>query len=475
MKSEIFLNSTLAYCSRCDKTELARVIAREDGVFIERVCPVQGTQSVKIVANYRWYQEKMVTPQEITKPNVPRPLKAGCPKDCGLCEAHTTPIILPIVPITNHCNLNCPICFTYNRYDHNKYYKNVVEMQKILEHISEQTHHTEVINITGGEPSLNPNLFDIFALCQRNGISRITMNTNGLKIATDRKFAEKIKESGVQLVLSLDTLDSAKSKIIHGKDIIAKKRKALEIIEELQIPTTILAVCIKGINEEDVIDVAHTYFRKSFVRSITIQNMTFTGENGSQFEPRNHITIDEIEKLLASRGEFAQTDFFPLGSYHPLCYSVAYYILHNSKMLSLSKLIDRIILTKSSGNSYLLNGQQDFSTHFSEGINRLWAEGEDETLIKMLKDFLKELYPTNRVLTTQERVNIAEKRVKAIYIHPHMDSDNFDIDRVSRCGDIVPDESGRMIPACSYNLLYRQQDPRFWIEKRKAHGYRKNP
>ncbi|OQW94487.1 MAG: hypothetical protein BWK79_05750 [Beggiatoa sp. IS2] len=467
MKSDIFLNSTLAYCSHCGKTELARMVARESGVFMERVCPVRGTQRIKIVADYRWYREKMVIPQEIIKPVLPKPLQTGCPNDCGLCEAHTTPILLPIVSITNQCNLNCPICFTYNRYDH-QYYKSLVEMRKILKHITEQTQCIELINITGGEPSLHPNLFDIFAICRENGINRITMNTNGLKIASDRKFAEKLKECGVQLVLSLDTLDSAKSKIIHGKDIVAKKRQALEIIEELQIPTTILAVCIKEVNEADVVEIVHTYFHKSFVRGITIQNMTFTGENGSQFEPRDHITIDEIEKLLANRGEFAQTDFFPLGSYHPLCYSVAYYILHNHKLLSLSKLIDRAILTKSSGNSYLLNGQQDFSTHFAEGINRLWAEGEDETLIKMLKDFLKELYPTNRILTAQERINIAEKRVKAIYIHPHMDADNFDIDRVSRCGDIVPDESGRMVPACSYNLLYRQQDSHFWVEKKKS-------
>lgn len=473
MKSEIYLNSTLAYCTHCNKTEFARIVAKESGVFMERVCPVQGTQRVRIVADYRWYQEKMAIPQEIIKPILQKPLQTGCPKDCGLCEAHTTPILLPVVSITNHCNLNCPICFTYNRYDHN-YYKSTAEMRKIVEHITEQTHCIELINITGGEPSLHPNLFDILAVCRENGIDRITMNTNGLKIASDRKFAEKLKESGVQLVLSLDTVDSTKSKIIHGKNIVAEKQQALKIIEELQIPTTILSVCIKGINEEDVVDIVHTYFHKDFVRSITIQNMTFTGENGSQFEPREHVTIDEIEKLLASRGEFAQTDFFPLGSYHPLCYSVAYYFLHKNKLLSLSQLIDRAILTKLSGNVYFLNGQQNFSTHFAEGINRLWAEGEDETLIKLLKDFLKALYPTDRILTAPERVKIAEQRIKAIYVHPHMDSDNFDIDRVSRCGDIVPDESGQMVPACSYNLLYRQKDSRFWVEKGKIREYRKN-
>jgi hypothetical protein len=52
--------------------------------------------------------------------------------------------------------------------------------------------------------------------------------------------------------------------------------------------------------------------------------------------------------------------------------------------------------------------------------------------------------------------------IKMVYIHPHMDEDNFDMARVSRCGDMVPNESGVMMPACSYNLLYRRRDPRFW-------------
>jgi len=82
----------------------------------------------------------------------------------------------------------------------------------------------------------------------------------------------------------------------------------------------------------------------------------------------------------------------------------------------------------------------------------------------VLRNFITELYPPDHPITAQERRERAEKLIKMIYIHPHMDADNFDIDRVSRCGDIVPDESGRMIPACAYNLLHRKHDPRFWIE-----------
>ena len=132
-------------------------------------------------------------------------------------------------------------------------------------------------------------------------------------------------------------------------------------------------------------------------------------------------------------------------------------------MLPLSRLIDRSLLADASEGSYLLNPGRELSSRFLDGVNRLWAEGEDPRFIKVLRDFFDELYPVNRHLTVSERARIAEKLIKPIYIHPHMDADNFDISRVSACGDIVPDESGRMIPACAYNLVHRQQDERFWV------------
>ena len=92
-------------------------------------------------------------------------------------------------------------------------------MQKIVSHILAQAGNVELINITGGEPTLHPALFELIATCKHEKIGRITMNTNGLRIADDQGFAEKLKAAGIQLVFSLDTLDPVKSQIIHGQDV----------------------------------------------------------------------------------------------------------------------------------------------------------------------------------------------------------------------------------------------------------------
>jgi uncharacterized radical SAM superfamily Fe-S cluster-containing enzyme len=460
---ETYLRSTLAFCDKCNKTELARIMERDSGVYMERMCPVHGTESVRIAASADWYAERMSSPRRISATRDRTPSKKGCPFDCGPCEWHTGGIRLPVFSITNDCNLNCPICFTYNRPDR-KYYKSPEETRRIINHIIEKSGGVQLINLTGGEPTLHPELFAVLDACRSEGIGRITMNTNGIRIAEDERFAERIKASGVQLVLSLDTFDPATSVVIHGKDITTLKQRCLDRLEKLNIPTTILPVCIKGVNEDEVAEIVHTYLRKPFVRSITVQNMTFTGKNGGSFAPRRHITMDEIEQLLSRKEGIEATDFVPLSSYHPLCYTAAYYIVREGTLISLTRLIGTERLAAMTGDSYLPVPGEGSATALRDGINRMWAEGADDSTMRILRQFLAAMHPQDRTISRAQQERLLEEWVKMVLIHPHMDRDNFDIDRVSSCGDLVPDESGRMIPACSYNLLYRREDARFWME-----------
>ncbi|MFZ5950975.1 MAG: radical SAM protein, partial [Candidatus Rifleibacteriota bacterium] len=390
--------------------------------------------------------------------------KQGCPLDCGPCEWHVSGLSLPVFSITNDCNLNCPKCFTFNRPDQ-RYYKTVEETKAIIDHIVKASDGVQLINLTGGEPTLHPDLFKIIEACKHEKIKRTTMNTNGIRLAQDIEFARQIKQSGVQLVLNIDTLNPETSERMYGRDITDLKSKALEVIEELDIPATILLVAALDVNEKEVAELTAGLIRKSFVRSITIQNMTFTGKNGSDFEPRRRLPIDQMERLLCELPEFRREDFFPLGSYHPLCYSVAYYLHLDGILISLSKFFDRETLTELTQGKYLLEPDRQFSTNFMDGLNKMWSDNEDPKTIKAMKNFMTEFFSSENLMSDEERRSRIEKKVKMVYIHPHMDKDNFDLDRVGRCGDLVPDESGNMIPACSYNLLYRQKDPRFWVEE----------
>lgn len=464
MSMEIYIKSAVAYCNVCGKPEQAMILSRNGSVFLERLCAVQGRRSVKLAADYSWYQKRSSYYKNFSRPLKTKPSEHGCPNDCGVCDWHSNKMLLPVFSITNDCNLDCPKCFTYNRQDR-KYYKSVEETERIIDNILETSGGVQLINLTGGEPTMHPDLFKIIEACKKKGVGRITMNSNGLRIASDKEFARGIKESGVQVILSLDTFDPEKSVKIYGRDISSHKRKTLENMEELEIPATLLSVAIKNLNEGEIAGFCRDYIGKSFVKSFTIQNMTYTGMNGEGFQPREHITIDEVEAAIASEEPFNTNDFFPMANYHFLCYSAAYYIVHEGRVISLTKLFDKDTLVRMMTDSYLLQPDRNFSKEFMDGVSKLWAEGSDPEEIKALKSFIKDAFPKDRDLSIEERRAFLESGVKMILIHPHMDEDNFDLERIAQCGDLVPDENGNSIPACSYNLLYRQKDERFWVEK----------
>jgi len=310
--------------------------ARDGGVFMERMCPRGPAEPEKVAASRDWYAERSADPQEDAMEAGRRPATRGCPHDCGPCASHVGGLRLPVFSITNDCNLACPKCFTYNRPDR-KYYKTPEDTRKIIDHILERAGTVQLINLTGGEPTLHPQLEQILAECRRPGIGRVTMNTNGVRLSADRGLARMLKETGVQVVLSLDTLDPETSVRMNGRDVTREKRDALAVLEEMGIPTTLLMVCAKGVNEHEVATMCRDFLGKEFVRSITIQTMTFTGHNGSRFTPRQHITLDEVELLLEGPGAFSRDDFFGHASYHPLCYSMAYYLVRGSRAVPLTR------------------------------------------------------------------------------------------------------------------------------------------
>jgi uncharacterized radical SAM superfamily Fe-S cluster-containing enzyme len=102
---------------------------------------------------------------------------------------------------------------------------------------------------------------------------------------------------------------------------------------------------------------------------------------------------------------------------------------------------------------------------FRDLIDDLWANPdrvpESAAVLKTIKRLLNEMFPSGRTLTILERQKISERAVKAIYIHSHMDEENFDVARVMKCPVGVPQDDGGNIPTCSYNVLYREKDARF--------------
>ncbi len=459
MTRETILSNTMVWCVACAKAEPARVVARVEGVFLERLCAAQGPEPILLAASESWYRSRAMRPRSIQRPVHPKAAREGCPRDCGPCTGHLADLRLPIFSITNVCNLDCPICFTHNRPDQ-AYHKSLEDVERIADRILERNPDQTIVDLTGGEPTLHPQLPEIVALLRRKGFARVMVNTNGMRLARDRELAQALARHDAHVVLSLDTLDPQRSRTIHGADIVEAKERCLEMLQEHSIATTVIFVAIKGINESELAPLAGRLLARDHVLSITVQNMAYTGANGSNFAGGGRIAMDEVETLLCEVPGVEAGDFLTPAGAHPLCYSMAWFAADGGRLLSLGKILPRKRLEESSAGSYLPRLDAGLMEDFQQGLARAWSEGCDPQDLKVLRRI--SLVAQDPALSEADRSRKLERSVKMVCVHPHMDGSNFDLDRIAHCGDLVPDESGSMVPACSYNLLYRERDERFW-------------
>ena len=112
------------------------------------------------------------------------------------------------------------------------------------------------IRLTGGEPSLHPELVELVrGIKATPGIDHLTMTTNGLRLS---RLAQPLKEAGLDRVnVSIDTLDPDKfRRITRGgrldqvwEGIVEADRVGLQ-------PIKLNAVIVRGVNDDEVLQLA---------------------------------------------------------------------------------------------------------------------------------------------------------------------------------------------------------------------------
>lgn len=339
------------------------------------------------------------------------------------------------------------------------------ELESTLDWMLNAAGTVDLVNITGGEPTLHPQLIPLLSRCKRPGIGRVTMNSNGIRLAEDYDLCRRLADMGVYVILSCNTFDSGISSFFHGRDLSEIKRKAIENLTRAGVRMTLLNVMLRGVNENVCGELLDLMMSNDQILNMTIQTMTYTGQGGGSWSgPREHIPVDEAAEIVSrnSGGRLAVSDFTSRPSAHPLCYQTCYMVKAGDKLLPFSRFASAETIKSFMKDSYLLrlDSRPDF---FREAIDRLYSENKEEE-ISIFKKLIKDLYPENSVVDTFERQKLAEAAVRSIYIHGHMDEDNFDCSRAAACPDQVPSEPGRMISACTYNLFYRMKDERFYVE-----------
>src|SRR3982750_4274328 len=97
----------------------AEVVIRDGKVYFKKNCARCGPSEALVSEDAGYYVGAYAFARAGTEPLVFRhEVEHGCPTDCGTCDDHEQHTCLPIVEITDHCNLEGPICIVNNQYAH---------------------------------------------------------------------------------------------------------------------------------------------------------------------------------------------------------------------------------------------------------------------------------------------------------------------------------------------------------------------
>jgi uncharacterized radical SAM superfamily Fe-S cluster-containing enzyme len=457
----------------CKRQVEGKVQFRGDAVWLQKFCPEHGRQEALVASSVDWYLDALsfVAPSRPPK-TVKKEVEHGCPHDCGPCASHQQKVYLPVVPSTSQCNLDCPICYTINKND-DAFHLSPARFAQVLEHLKRDHEELDIINFTGGEPTMHPQLLELLRQARDAGIRRLTISTNGLKLL-DEDYVRALASVDARVILSLDTFDPEVDKALLGANTIHVKKKVLDHCLAHDVTCTILPAVAAGLNDKDVGPLFDLVLERRNIVSLELHTLTFTGENGSAFGRSSRITTPDLHRALEvhTRGRLSPRDFVPSPLAHPHCYSIAYLLmLDDGGFVPFARLMPRAKLFELLGDTLYIEPGPRIDEAFRDIIDDLWGDPdklpESEAVLRTLKRLLRELFPPEPLPLSQQR-KVAERSVKAVYIHSHMDEENFDVSRIMKCCVGVPEADGTNIPTCSYNVLYREKDRRFTTEAQES-------
>jgi tetraether lipid synthase len=466
--SDRILHTTTSLCRTCKNAVAADVVVVGDEVWMRKSCPAHGAQQVRLSTSVAWYEETRTISQQRVAPRIlKKDVELGCPFDCGPCTSHTQKVRLPVVTITSACNLDCPICYVHNKND-DAYHMPIEDFAQILEHLkADHGGELDIINLTGGEPTMHPRLFDFLAMAKAAGIHRVTVCSNGIRLAKDEAFVARLAELGARVALSFDTFDKHADKLLQGAQLLATKLRCLELLDKYRVDTTLIPVMTRGVNDHEVGEILAFAMNRPSVRHVEVHTMTFTGQSGTTFDRAGRISMYEVLEEIEARtdGLLRPDDFVPSPCAHPLCYQIAYLLIdpEGGPPIPFTRFLSRDEMHAALADRLYLEPTARFEDAMRAAIDRLWSrdDAEGERALRLLERLLRTMFPSDRPITRAQALAAGEQAIKAIYIHSHMDEETFDTERAADCCDSNCYADGTTIPVCNYNVLYRETEAKF--------------
>jgi uncharacterized radical SAM superfamily Fe-S cluster-containing enzyme len=445
----LFYDVTVSICSTCYRKVEAKTVFQDGSVYLLKRCPQHGAQRTLIaddVDYYRRCREVFIKPPEM--PLVYNtPVKWGCPYDCGLCTDHEQHSCLTLVEICDYCNLRCPVCYAESGPERQQF-RSLDQIEKMLDAVVRNEGHPDVVQLSGGEPTVHPDFFEIVKMAKARPIRHLMVNTNGVRIAQEEDFVKRLADyrEDFEVYLQFDSFERDALMELRGADLRRIREDALEKLNRYNISTNLVVTLKKGLNDHEIGKTIDYALKQPCVRGVTLQPIQDAGRL-ENFDPAtDRLTLTEVRrKILEQTAVFRPEDVIPVPC-HPDSLAMAYALKLNGKVTPLTSMIPPEVLINGAANTILYEQEPAVRDNLFKLFATNHSPQSSAGTLRELLCCLPKLFVPDA---------ITYENVFRVIIMQFIDAHSFDVRSVKKtCVHIVhPD--GRLIPFDTYNLFYR--------------------
>jgi uncharacterized radical SAM superfamily Fe-S cluster-containing enzyme len=448
-KGYTFYGQTTSLCETCLRLVPAKIVFEDNDVFFLKRCAEHGAQKTRIASDVAYYKSC----KDWLKPG-DRPLvhqsrtEHGCPYDCGLCPDHEQHSCLALIEVNDVCNLTCPVCFAGSSPAHTNQ-RTLAEIEFMLDTLVESEREPDLVQISGGEPTIHPQIIDILRLAKTKPIRHIMINTNGIRIARDKEFVKRLAElrPGFEVYLQFDSMRRAALENLRAADLRRIREQALANLEEAGISTTLVCVIKKGVNDDEIGEIVRHALTYSCVRGITFQPIQDAGRNEGFDKNTDRMLLTDIRREIGLHsGVFNESDIIPLPC-NPDEIAIGYGLRDGTNVTPITRFIPKEEILAASPNTISFEKYPELRRRVFD-LMSLSVTGE------ATKSVLGDLLCCLPQVEVPE--DLGYDKVFRVVIVQFLDRFNFCIGAVKRSCIHFVTPQGKIIPFDTYNLFYRE-------------------
>lgn len=443
-----FLGATQSLCPECLALLPAKIIERGGRVYFRKRCPTHGEREDFVCSDVRWFDRTDYSlPGKVPVKFGVEPDR-GCPYDCGLCTEHEQHTCIGLLEINSACNLECPMCFAASGPggDHLSF----EDCHAAIDRLVEVEGQPEILQLSGGEPTIHPDFFKIFEYACAQPIDIVMINTNGIRIARDRKFVEQLAawKHRAEIYLQFDGFEEQGTEALRGESLVETKLKAIDVLGEFGIRATLVCTLQPGVNEHEMGRIVQFGTQRRWITGVSFQPATYTGRHVLPEQLEQRITFPEVIQGIEKQtnGEWLESDFSPLPCAHPNGHTLAYAYRSQGQLVPLARFVDL------QNHLDLLSGRITFNRQRAKALIDEYLSRQPCGLggcSTAAGDSAGEFF--DRALNE----TLDPEDVFRITTTSFMDAYNFDVRQLMKScvHHLLP--SGHIIPFSAYNVLYR--------------------